>query len=775
MSPIVPASPGRRVLTQALPGVRADTNAPAAAFGVPATVDLSGPQRLFAQIQAEEAEKADQIAVLDADTKLGDAYQDLLHNPQKGVLNRTGQNAFGAPEEVTTEWRKRVNDIRSGLHGDRQQMAFERMVASRAADLDRTVQVHVNREVEKFDAERTQAALDNELNIALENYGNPARVQQSIDYQRAALTDFGRRTGAPAERIADMTARRVSHTRTGVLNRLLNTGQDLAAKAYFDAHRGELVGEELLDAERAVSVGSTLGEAQRQSKAIAERHTSLTKALEEVDAIRDPKIQEATRDRVKERFAERKAQEREDYEALTEQAFGALVRTGNVPAPLLAKLKPQELASVNSYRRQLAARQEPDTDWGIYYKLKNAAADPETRTEFLETNLLGYRSKLGDTEFKELVNAQAGLRKGEPVPGIKSYRTTKQIVDGTLKSLGIPLTGKVSKRYSRQAEGFRRAVDEQITALQESTGKPVQPAQVQQIVDDIVIKRWRDETLWEHLQEKDVSDIDTIDEVPLVEQRKIRAALFRDGINPSPDEIVAVYRLRLARLRQESFDADEFLGPVSSAPQAQTRTDEIELAEMPDEVRDEIEAALRKQRLPVSDSTVLTYARDMQRALLANESRSTPDFAERATRALPLTSFAIGAASLGIDAVRRRVGAGDQQETPKRAATSPTAPVSSKKPDPDRVYTASPKDVIDVIVAYRDHDQTNFRIPGEEEDLDAREAFLTEFLRNRYSLGKDPDKKQIVRNARLRLTRIERIRRGEIKPNALYDKLHGGR
>ncbi len=105
--PIVPRYPVPQVETAPLPAARVSADAPAAAFGVPAAPDLSGVQRVFAQIVEEERQKADQLAVLDADNQLAQLGTDL----ETRALSRRGKEAFGALGETADEWQRRTAEI----------------------------------------------------------------------------------------------------------------------------------------------------------------------------------------------------------------------------------------------------------------------------------------------------------------------------------------------------------------------------------------------------------------------------------------------------------------------------------------------------------------------------------------------------------------------------------------------------------------------------------------------------------------------------------------
>lgn len=537
--PTVPRSTGPSVGTQALPNVRVGTNAPSAAFGVPAQLDLRGPTALIAQIQDEERQKADQVAVLDATNQLDTLHTDLSLAAQ----SRKGKDAMGALADVQSAWQQKTSQIEAGLTSDRQRQAFAQMKVNRWGSLYGAVESHAHNEAFKYDVEQSTAFLGNRLNEAI---ADPAAAPDAIAQGKAAITDFAKRNGLSSDQVTEKTGDFVSRVHVAVLNRYLATDQDQAARAYYDAHKDEVVGEAKATVEHALNVGTTLGESQRRSLAIVNANPRLADALSEVDKIADPEIQKATRAAVKERFAEREVQQREDYETLTDAAFKSLLTTGSVPAPIMAQLKPREIIAINNYRASLAKKQEPQTDWATYYKLRTAATsdDPQLRTQFQHANLLGFRHVLGDTEFKELVGMQTSVRGGKSDPSLDGYRTTDNIVNGALDALGLN-----PKKDQTRIELFRRAVDEDVRNWKQQHKQADIPSnEVQGIVDQLLIKS-PDGSRFEHLSAKP-DDVQNIDDVPLTEQRLIRQALFRAGnTSPSMEQITAVYRARLASLQ----------------------------------------------------------------------------------------------------------------------------------------------------------------------------------------------------------------------------------
>lgn len=465
--PTVPRLTRPQVSTTPLPGVRVPTGVPQGAIGGAPLPDLSGVTQAASDLIARQRQQADQVAFLDADNRLATAEREA----RAQATQLRGRDAMGATKAARERWEQQVGEIEAGLKTDVQRQAFRSRVQQRAQNLYESTERHAETERRRYDDDTTQAARLNRVNDAVANAADPQKRDQAIAELRAVNADYAKRMGFAPEAADALTAEWVSRAHTGVLSRLLAAGQDQSAAAYYAEHQAEILGTDRPQVEKALQVGSTEGEAQRRADTlITKTQGKLTRreALAALQAIDDPDVRKATGQNLDLYFARRDRAESDEYDALTERVYGQLVETGRVPSPLLARLKPRDLASVRAYQKALAAGIEPKTDWQIYYGLQTAAADPTTRDTFLGTDLLGYRGQLSDGEFKELVGLQARLKKGEEAPELRGFLTTTQIVNDALP--------RDVKRDGPESADFRRAVDQAVVDWKTAHGKPEIPA-----------------------------------------------------------------------------------------------------------------------------------------------------------------------------------------------------------------------------------------------------------------------------------------------------------
>lgn len=550
--PRVPV-PEREVTTASLPGVRLGAQTSARTFG-------AGLGNAVATIAERELDKADQIAVLEADRRLVETETALLHDPKTGALNRRGRDAFAAPEAVLGAFDAQVAAIEQGLRGDRQRLAFRRSATSRRLDVDRAVQRHVAGEIKTYDSAQTDAYLSNELNAGIAAAGDAERIALAGDRLRAAVVDHAARNGLPPEWVQQKTGETHSKLHGGVIERLLASNQDRAAVAYYGAHQDAIAGTERARLEKALEVGSTRGESQRQADAILAQHADRGAALTAAKGIADATVRDATETRLRQAFADREQARAERERNLFRSAATAVERSGDVTqvAPSVwAELEPAHRTALETRARQVREGVEPVTDYQRYYDLMNLASADETRHKFVQVDLMQYRGELSNRHFEELARLQGTLRTGTKADEtLDGYRTKKQIVDDSMRTIGLDptVTDKTSKKKAEHVNLFRRRVDEEILALQAQTGKKATGQDVQAIVDNLLIKGtlpgsgwiWDDSKRLYELTPGEAIDIPA-DEIPPAERAKIEDALKRRNVAVTPANIAAAFRLKLQR------------------------------------------------------------------------------------------------------------------------------------------------------------------------------------------------------------------------------------
>jgi len=429
---------------------------------------------------------------------------------------------------------------------------FSKIKLRQATEFNSNLQRHEFNEHQRYDQETTLSAIAASRDDAIKNYQNEGNISENLQIQVASIQAHGERNGLAKDVVAKQVQESISSTHSGVISRMLNNNQDQLAKAYFQEVKKSLTGEDTVKLEKSLEVGSLRGEAQRSSDTIMDSANTLSEGLEQARKINDPELRDAVVSRVKTRFSEESVISNQQKEARYKQASDILEQTGDrdkIPSDVWANLSLSERNSIDSRAKQLASGAPAATDWKVYYDLKTAASNNTTRNKFLRENLLTYRHKLGDGEFKELVKLQTSLREGDQkaLQEVTGYRTDNQIVTDTLKSIGVD-----PKKDAEQSALFKRRVDEEIADYVKRNNKKPSTSDVQSIVDNLVVKGEVDGFLYNpnrflfEVEEGDVFLIDAKD-VPRSERLKIEEALQANGLPTTEDNIIDLYNRKIQR------------------------------------------------------------------------------------------------------------------------------------------------------------------------------------------------------------------------------------
>lgn len=479
--PTVPRAQ-RQVEQRPLSGAQLNPSAPDAAFAPKPGLELRGVQQFIEQ----ERQKADQVAVLEADNRLNETAVEL----ERGALAKKGKDAMGATAAARAAWDQAASDVAGELTSERARMAVAQRASSRWGQLHSSIEAHAAAEADKYDTEQTTVALSNRHNDAVAHYQDPSRVAAALGESEAILRDFGRRRGLPPEVVDEKIAAARSAAHVGILNRMLANGQDRDATAYFQAHQAEIQGDELAGVEKALEVGSTLGKSQRNSDEILygpKPASSRREAYERARAIEDPKERQATEQRLDTEFARRDRDEREQYEDILGEAQQYVARGELPPAPIMAKLKPAQQSSVRALVKRAAAGTPTHTDPKTLYELMLEAGspDPATRQKFAERNLLEYADKLSQSDLEQLTREQVKARKGEAASAdARGAYTTRQRIDRAIKNTKV-------KPGSDEDVKIHSDVDRAVQAQLAATGKKaLTPDETDDIIARTVVRHF---------------------------------------------------------------------------------------------------------------------------------------------------------------------------------------------------------------------------------------------------------------------------------------------
>lgn len=559
--PVVPVTQ-QQVQNAPLPNASLTDTAPSAdALGGGVARGLGAVANAAQSIAVEEKKKADQVAFIDADRKLSEATNRMQYDPHTGIANTHGPDALALPEHVLQGFDQTAGDISQGLTNDDQRAAFQRSAAARRQDLDAFTQRHVSNEIQQYDDATTQSYIKNAQDSAALNYQDPQRINLELDRQHAALTDYAQRHGRMGDWLTQKIAEANDKTHIGVLDRMLVNNQDQQAKSYFDTYRGDISGANIAKVEKAVEAGTLRGDSQRKADDIIGTHSDRLSALDAVTSIQDPKLRDATNQRVEQYFSQKKQAESDRRNDLFLQASQALEQNkGNLdtvsPAALIM-LEPAQRHALEQRSRQIREGVEPVQNDKVWVNFLDTS--PTDLTKLTQADMLTkYRPYLDNSHWDRATtlwkSAQDGTGNSEHLTNALTF---KDRVDNAFRATGIVNANKAKSKFSNDdAKAYGQFETEAATALQqyEQTqlgGKRKASGQeMQKVIDDLLTKKVFIDKTWARdpelpavlvSEDKRARAYVPIDKIPQGDRNAIENIIRSRGKRISEDKVQRAY------------------------------------------------------------------------------------------------------------------------------------------------------------------------------------------------------------------------------------------
>jgi hypothetical protein len=495
MAITVPRPQGQQVASQAAPNAQVNVQTNLEAFGGGDSLNqvYKAAGNVADQMFQQEKKKADDTKTQQAYAKLQELKNTLLYDPKSGAMTKKGEAAFGAPDEYGSQFDKAAEEIEKDLFNDDQRQMFQNMKMRERSELDGTLSKHVYGESEKFAEETMKSGILAAQNDGVLNHHIPGKIEESIKLQQNLV--LSRAEGKPEDQVKMELATVASKTHLQVVNSLLANDNDMKASEYFKKYGDQLTSDDKAKLTAALQEGVIRGESQRTTEAIINKYPDDMKAALTAarDAAKDnPKLQDEIVKRVQSRFAENTTIRRYQQEEIGIKGANIIDQTGDydkIPPNLITQLSENQRESLMDYAKKKKSGALA-TEWQDYYDLKTlATADKET---FLQTDLMLYRNKLADSEFKSMVDLQTGLRKGDAKANkqLDGYRTDRQIVEGALAEAGLKLGKNASKEQIARVNQFHKEFDDRYAEFAKANGdkKPTNK-DMQQIADELLQKK----------------------------------------------------------------------------------------------------------------------------------------------------------------------------------------------------------------------------------------------------------------------------------------------
>lgn len=567
----------RRVGTAALPGVRRTAAETALSTGAGVERERGRTAQAFSslagqvadvaidtrgQLIEQETRRADEVALLDAENRISTWEQQRLYDPEAGAFAQRGKNAMGLPETIAQEYSDLTGEVEASLGTDRQREAFAKLRQRRGLDLDLSIRRHVFTQMQAYEGEELNAAISTSKDAAIANALDPRRVGEELTRAVTAIKTHGPRVGMGPEQIEKQIGDVRTAVHVGVIDRLLATDNIRTAQVYFEEAKEQISGDALARVEKALEEGGLRKAAQKAADEIVTAGGTLTEQREKARAIEDPKLRDEVTQRIEHEATVRERAEREAEETRLRTAYDLVDRYKDVaaiPPGQWSQLTGGARSALRNYAEALAQGVPVKTDLAAYYGLmQQAANDPEA---FTKRNLLEFRGKLDEVEFKQLAQLQLQYRRGDTKAADKTltgFRTTNAIIEDSLTLFGVDPNSKATTEEGKAVAQLRRMVDRRVEAHANLTGKEPSNADVQQMVDELLSAGETKKGSWWSIfpggapfRDKTRSILSlTVGDISPSDRKLVEDALRRSGRPVSDATILDLYIETQARLKK---------------------------------------------------------------------------------------------------------------------------------------------------------------------------------------------------------------------------------
>ncbi len=481
--PSVPMPPGRQIRSQGLGTPQLGVNLSAEDFGggqsnqqlQRATSEVANTGM---QLAYQAKREADTSAFTKADSATQNLRNDLFWNKDSGAWKQKGENALNVTEQYLEQYDKQTADIENSLSNSEQKLAYSKTKASNRLELMSQLERHSAQEATAYQNQITDSGIKSATDDAILNYHDPGKISDALTKQQDLIKEWATRQGygLDSDIVKEKMETQASQTHTGVINRMLANGEDQLASHYYKEVKSDVRGEDAIRLEKNLEEGSTRGESQRLSDQILAKNPNPADQLEAIKEIKDPKLRDATRDRV--------VQAQSDQERATDYAkkktfndgINILQRSGghmDVPPDQFEFMDAPQKNAYNEYKKKLLSGTEIATDLKTYYKLQQMSP-----SQFKSLDLTMYINKLSTEDFKKMVDAQKNEK------AFTGIQADTAVINSVLGKAGME-----TKADDVDANNLRSAIEKQANAYFERTGKKPTNVELEQLATKLTTQK----------------------------------------------------------------------------------------------------------------------------------------------------------------------------------------------------------------------------------------------------------------------------------------------
>lgn len=453
---------------------------------VQTTQRLSGD---IGEIATFEKIRADQTAVDDAQSKALALKQQVLYDPETGVLGSKGTDSIGAHQEGITKLQHGLNDISSGLNGDQQIGPFNKWAQGLAATANQTMMSHVDKEMADHRTDVFNSTVENSSASAALEHGNPQAVDFYRNTANQAALNYARDNRLDPDQTKQLVQDTNDKVQIGVINGMLKF------QTYDDAQKYLESNKENISPKAQQVIANTMEEGLSRHQALVAANDAMSKnpnsesdSLAALNKIQNPESQELARKIVSQKFAQDRQAVKNDQDTTFMQTLQMLNQKGlvdsaarrlAVPEATWNKLSPEQQRAIE---KGGAADETSISKWEDFTKAVADKSIGNMSQAEINSKFMPYMTV---ADQKTVADYWSGMKqnKGQGTPKQKMYETVLQMQDQALVGIGALSPKSPTRSQLIFKKQFQDSIDRDLEVQQNALGRPLKQDEIQKVVD----------------------------------------------------------------------------------------------------------------------------------------------------------------------------------------------------------------------------------------------------------------------------------------------------
>ena len=469
------------------------------------TVERAGDVVYKAQQEAQE--KFDKVSAEEAFNSYRERQIDLTIGEKNGFVHRKGKAAADGTlyPQFVGNLNNSYNEISGGLLNDRQRELFRQRADITNIQYKENLLRHITEQSNQQARQTVEAGLALEHKSAGFAWRDPNAIKTSLLRSEALLVEQAEREGWKPDASGQnpiLDAKRLEQRtkiHTAVINTALANDQWQYAQNYYRQNKGDIADPNGSVAQ-ALEEGGLRGRSQANADRIMKEYRDPTAALEAARQIKDPKVRDATVERVHRQISEEKNFDARRRNALFVDATSVVEQTGDtdrIDPARWAELGPDQRSALKDRATHVRNGTEPKQNDEAWLKIANMAPGALARIDEAEL-MTTYRPNLDAEHWAQAVTRwrtarDAAQGKPEALVKIKDDLTFEQRFNDTVKQSGLLPKDKTIGALKGDQAGviaqLRKSAADDLVAYKRASGKDyVPPEEVQRIINRRVLQ-----------------------------------------------------------------------------------------------------------------------------------------------------------------------------------------------------------------------------------------------------------------------------------------------